>query len=74
MAAVRRVYPNAYARWTERDDERLRARYHAGATLDELGREFGRKPTAVEVRLEMLGGLVRGAGPDAGGGTAGPGR
>lgn len=55
VAVIRQKYSQAYAPWSETDDEHLRARYLDGATRDELIGEFGRQPGAIRSRLRKLG-------------------
>ncbi|WP_221326227.1 hypothetical protein [Actinoplanes sp. L3-i22] len=47
--------PNRGARWAPADDERLRARYAAGAAQAELATELGRTTGGIRARLEHLG-------------------
>jgi hypothetical protein len=54
-------YPNQGARWTPEDDERLVARYRAGARPRDLMAEFGRSNGGIRSRLEYLGELQPGA-------------
>lgn len=53
-------YPNQGARWTPEDDDRLVARYRAGARPRELMDEFGRTNGGIRARLEYLGELTPG--------------
>jgi hypothetical protein len=53
-------YPNQGARWTPEDDDRLIARYRAGARARELMDEFGRSNGGIRARLEYLGELAPG--------------
>jgi hypothetical protein len=53
--------PNQGARWTVPDDDRLLARFQAGARGRDLADEFGRSPGAIRARLERLGELTPGA-------------
>ena len=53
--------PNQGARWAPADDERLIARYRAGARQPELAAEFGRSSGGIRARLEFLGVLTPGA-------------
>ena len=53
-------HPNQGVRWTEADDERLAARYHAGARPRDLMAEFGRSNGGIRARLEHLGVLKPG--------------
>jgi hypothetical protein len=55
VAVIRREHSQAYAPWSEEDDEYLRARFLEGATVDDLVSEFGRKPGAIRSRLRKLG-------------------
>lgn len=55
VAAIRREYNQAYAPWSERDDEYLRSRILEGATIDDLVSEFGRQPGGIRSRLRKLG-------------------
>ncbi|MGA5303847.1 hypothetical protein ACPCHT_28255 [Nucisporomicrobium flavum] len=51
-------YPNRGARWSPEDDERLVARYRAGAGERALMEEFGRSRGGIRARLESLGELA----------------
>lgn len=53
-------YPNQGARWIPEDDDRLVARYRAGARPRELMEEFGRSNGGIRSRLEYLGELTPG--------------
>ncbi|HEY0002830.1 MAG TPA: hypothetical protein VGB74_20420 [Actinoplanes sp.] len=53
-------HPNQGVRWTSEDDERLVARYRAGARPRELMAEFGRSNGGIRSRLEHLGVLAPG--------------
>jgi len=52
---IRRKYPNAYAKWTDEEERRLRTEYNRGKVINELARTFGRKPGAIRSRLLRLG-------------------
>jgi DNA-directed RNA polymerase specialized sigma24 family protein len=52
---ARQKHPTAYARWTAEEEAELVRRHAAGATVDELAEALGRKPSAIERRLERLG-------------------
>ena len=78
-------HPNRGVRWTPEDDERLIARYRAGARPRDLMAEFGRSNGGIRSRLEYLGELAPGgrwrppvpgtpADDPAGPGGSGPGR
>jgi len=51
---IRRQYPNAYARWTEADDDFLREAFGQGKAISELAEQFGRQPGAIKSRLRRL--------------------
>jgi hypothetical protein len=51
-------YPNRGARWSPEDDERLIARYRAGAGERALMEEFGRSRGGIRARLESLGEIM----------------
>ena len=53
-------HPNQGVRWTPEDDERLVARYRAGARPRDLMAEFGRSNGGIRTRLEYLGELAPG--------------
>lgn len=52
---IRRTHPSAYSRWTQSDDEKLKAEFAAGRKISELARKFGRQSTAIRSRLRKLG-------------------
>ena len=52
---IRRQHPQAYAKWSSEDDERLKEMYAAGTTVAELARHFGRNRGAIRSRLKKLG-------------------
>ncbi len=54
--------PNHGARWSPQEDDRLIARYRAGAAQRELMDEFGRSRGGIRARLEHLG-LIETAAP-----------
>jgi hypothetical protein len=54
-AAIRKEYHQAYAPWSEGDDEYLRSRFLEGATIEDLVSEFGRQPGGIRSRLRQLG-------------------
>jgi hypothetical protein len=55
IAVIRTKYHQAYAPWSEEDDDYVRARYLEGATMEELVGEFKRQPSAIRSRLRKLG-------------------
>jgi hypothetical protein len=52
---ARRRYPKAYQGWTKFEEKRLLERYRAGATVEELSKEFSRQPGGIRSRLAKLG-------------------
>ncbi|GAB7108997.1 hypothetical protein JCM4814A_73110 [Streptomyces phaeofaciens JCM 4814] len=53
---LRARYPNMGAPWSTEDDKRLLALYQQGErSLNSLGKQFGRKPSAIGSRLAKLG-------------------
>lgn len=52
---IQKTHPRAYERWTKTEDERLRQRYKQGVTINNLAREFQRKPGGIRSRLKKLG-------------------
>jgi hypothetical protein len=55
VAEIRKEYRNAYAKWTEEDDEKLRSEFKMGKDLVSLAGMFERKPGAIRSRLRKLG-------------------
>jgi hypothetical protein len=55
VTIIRKEYCQAYAPWSEQDDEYLRSRFLEGATLADLVSEFGRQPGGIRARLRKLG-------------------
>ena len=54
VAAIREELPDAYAKWSAEDDQRLWSLYREGLTTAELAAIFQRKPGAIESRLKKL--------------------
>lgn len=52
---IRKTYPRAYEHWTNDEEEKLKARYKEGATINDLAKEFQRKPGGIHSRLKRLG-------------------
>jgi DNA-binding CsgD family transcriptional regulator len=46
--------PNAYAPWLPKDDRELLAAVRAGRSVRELAVQFGRRPSAIQSRLNKL--------------------
>lgn len=55
VKAVREIHPRAYEPWTKSEDERLKQRYQQGVTINNLAKEFQRKPGGIRSRLKKLG-------------------
>lgn len=53
---LRERHPNAYERWTARDDRELLRLHEDGWVSTELARRFGRQPSAIKSRLRKLKG------------------
>lgn len=54
--ALRARYPSMGSAWSAEDDKQLLALYQQGErNLDTLGKQFGRKPSAIRSRLAKLG-------------------
>ena len=54
LAEKRALHPKAYDRWTDEDIERLKQLTHSKMTIEEIARELGRQPSAIESRLAKL--------------------
>jgi hypothetical protein len=52
---IRKKYPKAYEKWSEKEDKNLMAEYSRGKSIDELAENFQRKPGAIRSRLQKLG-------------------
>ena len=55
MDKQKQLYKNAYAHWTEEDDNRLRMLYYEGKNVKELMFLFDRNQGAIRSRLKKLG-------------------
>ena len=53
--AARQENPNAYDPWTEEADDQLRQMWEDGTSVAEIAQHFGRKQSAVIVRMKKLG-------------------
>ena len=54
VEATRMDYPNAYNQWSGEDDALLARLVAEGVSLDELSVRFGRKTSAIQVRMKKL--------------------
>ena len=53
--ACRQEYPNAFDVWTDEADEQLRQMWADGTSVADIAQHFGRKQSAIIVRLKKLG-------------------
>lgn len=53
--ACQQEYPNAYTPWSEEEDYELTQLWREGINLEELSVHFGRKPGAINSRINKLG-------------------
>ena len=53
--ACRQEHPNAFDPWTEEADAELRQMWSEGSSVDDIAKHFGRKGSAIIVRLKKLG-------------------
>lgn len=53
--AARQENPNAYDPWTEEADAKLRLMWADGTSIQDLAEHFGRKQSAIIVRMKKLG-------------------
>lgn len=53
--ACRQEHPNAFDPWTEEADAELRLMWAEGCSVDTIADHFGRKPSAIMVRLKKIG-------------------
>ena len=53
--ACRQEHPNAFDPWTEEADAELRHMWSEGSSVDDIAKHFGRKESAIIVRLKKLG-------------------
>ena len=52
--ACRQEYPNAYAPWSQEDDDALTRMWCEGASVEELANHFRRKPGGIVSRIKKL--------------------
>ena len=53
--ACRQEHPNAFDPWTEEADAELRQMWSEGSSVDHISKHYGRKGSAIIVRLKKLG-------------------
>lgn len=54
LKEIRQKYPNAYTKWTEKEDELLIKKYKSGYKIKELVKDLGRQPGAINSRIKKL--------------------
>ena len=52
--ACRQEHPNAFDPWTPKADDELAQMWAAGKSVEEIAGHFGRKPSAIVVRMKKL--------------------
>ena len=55
---VRKIYPQAYAKWTPEDDDELGRLYDQGWTVSQLMDHFQRNEGSIQARLKKIGKIV----------------
>ena len=53
--AARQEHPNAYDLWTEEADAQLKQMWSEGTSIPDMAEHFGRKQSAIIVRMKKLG-------------------
>ena len=53
--ACRQEHPNAFDPWTEEADVELTRMWSEGSSIDDIAKHFGRKSSAIMVRMRKLG-------------------
>jgi hypothetical protein len=53
--ACRQEHPNAFDPWTKEADAELTKMWEEGISIDAIAEHFGRKPSAIMVRMRKLG-------------------
>ena len=53
--ACRQEHPNAFDPWTDESDAELAKMWEEGKSVDAIAEHFGRKPSAIIVRMKKLG-------------------
>ena len=53
--AARQEHPNAYDPWTEEADAQLKQMWSEGTSIPDMAEHFGRKQSAIIVRMKKLG-------------------
>lgn len=54
MAAIKEKNPNAYEKWTDDEENRLRELFGLGKSDREIGKILGRQPSAIASRKQKL--------------------
>ena len=56
LAKIRESHPNAFAKWSNEEEEKLKEKFLGGyENIEFLAEEFGRKPGGIRSRLVKLG-------------------
>lgn len=55
IETIRAKNPNAYKRWSDEEDNRLREKFNEGASVKKLMKDFGRQKGGIVARLVKLG-------------------
>jgi hypothetical protein len=55
VAQARERNAQAFAPWTEEEEQRVSKRYRAGETIQAIARDHRRSPRAIELRLQRMG-------------------
>ena len=55
LKKIRSMYPNAYEKWTETDDNLLKQKFLSGASIAQLSKDFQRQTGAIRSRVRKLG-------------------
>lgn len=55
LAKIKAKYPRAYEKWTEAEDDELKAMFGRGVKNIDAAKHFQRQPSAISSRLNKLG-------------------
>lgn len=58
LSEIKKQFPRAYERWTDEEDQTLKASFSEGVDISEQSALLGRQPGAIRSRLEKLGLMV----------------
>jgi len=54
LASIKAKYPNAYEKWTDKDDEELATLCKQEKSISEIAIQLKRQPSAIESRIIKL--------------------